>query len=117
MEELLLGQISRPARHELDRMAPAALTLPGGKARRLDYSSEEGGRLAATVQELLGWRATPRLGSGALPLVIEVLSPARRPVQVTGDLEGFWRGTYPQVRRELRGRYPKHRWPEDPLKA
>ena len=73
--------------------------------------------LAVRLQEVFGWRETPRLAGGRVPLVLHLLSPARRPAAVTTDLASFWRTGYPQVRAELRGRYPKHAWPEDPLTA
>jgi ATP-dependent helicase HrpB len=115
MEEILMQRLSWEERRALEQTAPPALELPEGKRRTLDYSGPEGALLSATVQELFGWKATPSIGTGEIPLMIQVLSPARRPVQVTRDLKGFWQRTYPEVRKELRGRYPKHRWPENPL--
>jgi ATP-dependent helicase HrpB len=99
---------------KLDELAPDTLTLPSGTRRRLRY---EEGRcvLSARVQQLFGLRDTPR--AAGVPVEIELLSPAGRPVQVTTDLRSFWERTYPEVRRELRGRYPKHHWPEDPFSA
>ncbi len=73
--------------------------------------------LAVRIQEAFGWAATPRLADGRVPLLLHLLSPARRPAAVTADLESFWRTGYPSVRAELRGRYPKHAWPEDPWTA
>jgi ATP-dependent helicase HrpB len=73
--------------------------------------------LAVRVQEVFGWRATPRIADGRVPLLLHLLSPARRPVAVTADLESFWRTGYPQVRGELRRRYPRHSWPDDPMTA
>jgi ATP-dependent helicase HrpB len=69
------------------------------------------------LQEVFGWQETPRIAGGRVPLTLHLLSPARRPVQVTRDLAGFWRGTYFDVRKDLKGRYPKHYWPDDPLTA
>ena len=97
----------------IDELAPHTITLPGGKTRSLSYSPASGAVLAATVQELFGWKATPALASGRIPLTLEILSPAKRPVQITKDLESFWMNGYRDVRKELRGRYPKHSWPED----
>ncbi|MGH7859861.1 MAG: ATP-dependent helicase C-terminal domain-containing protein, partial [Candidatus Binatia bacterium] len=71
----------------------------------------------ARIQELFGLAATPRVAGGRAPIVIEILAPSGRPVQLTDDLESFWQRTYPEVRKQLRGRYPKHAWPEDPAKA
>ena len=111
---ILEARLGWAARKALDRIAPESILLPNGKPRRVGYATE-GAVLSATVQELFGWKATPQIGPGQIPLVLEILSPARRPVQLTADLAGFWKNTYPEVRKELRGRYPKHRWPEDPI--
>jgi ATP-dependent helicase HrpB len=83
----------------------------------VDYSDPAAPVLAVRLQELFGLAETPRIANGAVPLTLHLLSPARRPVQVTRDLGGFWRSSYFDVRKELRGRYPKHEWPEDPLHA
>ena len=109
--------LSWEKRSFVDRMAPPELALPVGKSCRLDYATRHEAVLAATVQDLFGVYRTPRLGEGRIPLAVHLLSPARRPVQVTRDLEGFWKTTYQQVKKELKGRYPKHYWPEDPLTA
>ncbi|HKY95695.1 MAG TPA: ATP-dependent helicase C-terminal domain-containing protein, partial [Kiloniellales bacterium] len=103
-------------RAELDRLAPEQLLVPSGRAVPLDYS---GGQpvLAVKLQELFGLTATPRVADGRVPVTIQLLSPAGRPVQTTQDLAGFWRTGYAAVRAELRGRYPKHPWPDDPLTA
>jgi ATP-dependent helicase HrpB len=83
---------------------------------RVDYSADQP-VLAVRLQETFGWRATPRLADGRVPVLLHLLSPAGRPAAVTADLESFWRTGYPQVRAELRGRYPKHAWPDDPWEA
>lgn len=101
---------------ELQVAAPTHMPVPSGSQIRLDYSGEEP-VLAARLQELFGMAATPRIANGQVPLLIHLLSPAMRPVQVTRDLASFWRETYPEVKKELKGRYPKHAWPEDPLQA
>ncbi|WP_281178675.1 ATP-dependent helicase C-terminal domain-containing protein, partial [Sanguibacter suarezii] len=98
----------------LDEMAPERVTLPSGARHHVDYSGDQP-VLALKVQEAFGWTATPRLAGGRVPLLLHLLSPARRPAAVTADLASFWRTGYPQVRAELRGRYPKHAWPQDPL--
>ena len=98
----------------LDEMAPERVTLPSGARHRIDYSGDQP-VLAVKVQEVFGWTATPRLAGGRVPLLLHLLSPARRPAAVTADLASFWQTGYPQVRAELRGRYPKHAWPQDPL--
>ncbi|MFA9430618.1 ATP-dependent helicase HrpB [Egicoccus sp. AB-alg2] len=107
-----------PAGHEkqLDRLAPATLTVPSGSQVRLDYAGERP-VLAVRLQELFGATATPTILDGRVPVLLHLLSPARRPVQITDDLAGFWDRAYPEVRAELRGRYPKHAWPEDPRSA
>lgn len=103
------------AKRELDEIAPATLTIPTGRARPLDYSCGVSPRFEARIQELFGMLVTPTIGRFRVPATISLLSPAHRPVQVTQDLANFWRVGYPEVRKELRGRYPKHRWPENPL--
>ncbi len=96
---------------------PAHIKVPTGSQIAIDYLPEGGPVLAVKLQELFGLTETPQLAGGRLPLTIHLLSPARRPVGVTADLASFWQQGYPQVRKELRGRYPKHPWPEDPLTA
>ena len=83
----------------------------------IDYDAEEGPKLAIRVQELFGLDRHPSIAGGKVPLVVELLSPAHRPVQVTRDLPGFWRGSYAAVKTEMRGRYPRHPWPDDPLQG
>ncbi|MCG8914926.1 ATP-dependent helicase HrpB [Actinokineospora sp. PR83] len=105
-----------PAATRLDELVPERLTVPSGSAVRLDYSGD-GVALPVKVQEVFGWTDTPTLVDGRVPVVLHLLSPAGRPVAVTADLRSFWETGYARVRSELRGRYPKHRWPEDPLTA
>jgi ATP-dependent helicase HrpB len=104
-------------RRRLDELAPTHLVVPSGSRIRIDYLDADAPSLSAKVQELFGMSATPRIGGGAVALLIKLMSPANRPVQVTRDLASFWRSGYAQVRRELKGRYPRHDWPEDPLIA
>ncbi len=101
-------------RKTLDELAPPEIELPSGRRARIDYTAGEQPVLAARLQELLGWDRHPTVAGGRIRLRLEILSPARRPLQVTEDLPGFWRGSYAGVRREMRGRYPKHAWPEKP---
>ena len=101
----------------LDAEAPTHFTAPTGSAVPIDYTTEQGPSVSIRVQELFGLAQHPSIADGCVPLTIELLSPAHRPVQVTRDLPGFWRGSYKDVRAELRGRYPKHPWPDDPLRA
>jgi ATP-dependent helicase HrpB len=110
-------RLSWEQRRRLETEAPSAFRLPGGRSVTLDYAGGEAPILAAKVQELFGMVDTPRIGNGRVPLTLHILSPAGRPVQVTRDLAGFWKGSYADVRKDLRGRYPKHRWPDDPAHA
>ena len=100
----------------LDALAPETLTTPAGNRRPLDYW-RRGPVLPVPLQELFGTRETPSVAGGRVPVMLHLLSPAGRPVQITRDLAGFWARGYPEVRKELRGRYPKHPWPEDPAAA
>jgi len=104
-------------RKRLDAEAPTHFTAPSGSHVPIDYEVEEGPKLAIRVQELFGLSVHPTIAGGRVPLLIELLSPAHRPVQVTRDLPGFWRGSYRDVKTEMRGRYPRHPWPDDPMKA
>ncbi len=101
----------------LDEVAPERLPVPSGSRVRVDYSDAAAPVLAVKVQEAFGWRDAPRLAEGRVPVLLHLLSPAGRPVAVTRDLASFWQQGYPQVRAELRGRYPRHPWPEDPTTA
>ncbi|MCW6005171.1 ATP-dependent helicase HrpB [Micromonospora sp. CPCC 205371] len=103
-----------PQAAALDRMAPERLPVPGGSRLRVDYTDPQAPVLALRVQEAFGWREAPVIADGRVPVLLHLLSPARRPVAVTNDLASFWRTGYPQVRAELRGRYPRHAWPENP---
>ncbi|MGN9813186.1 ATP-dependent helicase HrpB [Micromonospora sp. BQ11] len=101
----------------LDELAPERITVPSGSRVRVDYADPDAPVLAVKLQETFGWRDAPRVGDGRVPVLLHLLSPAGRPVAVTADLASFWRTGYPQVRAELRGRYPRHPWPEDPTGA
>ena len=104
-------------KRRLDADAPTHFSAPSGSSVPIEYGAEEGPKLAIRVQELFGLDRHPSVAGGKVPLVVELLSPAQRPVQVTRDLPGFWRGSYAAVKAEMRGRYPRHPWPEDPLRA
>jgi ATP-dependent helicase HrpB len=112
----LRALLSPSQQRDLDRLAPTHLAVPSGSHIRVDYA-EDVPVLAVRLQEMFGCKDTPRLVHGTLPVMLHLLSPAKRPVQVTRDLASFWVNAYPEVRKELRGRYPKHPWPEDPLTA
>src|ERR1700754_4038914 len=118
----LSSMLDYDQRRALDAHAPEELTVPSGMSRRLEYGSREDDAgappvLAVKLQELFGMADTPRVGDGRVPVMLHLLSPAGRPIQVTQDLAGFWNRTYPEVKKELKGRYPKHPWPEDPWTA
>jgi ATP-dependent helicase HrpB len=101
----------------LDEDAPTHFAAPSGSSVPIDYEAPEGPKLSIRVQELFGLNRHPTIAGGRVPLVVELLSPAHRPVQLTRDLPGFWRGSYADVRTEMRGRYPRHPWPDDPAAA
>jgi ATP-dependent helicase HrpB len=130
------GLLDWPRRKLLDEAAPDAIAVPSGMMRKLDYGAVgssatpgagEAGQasgiaprspvLAVKLQELFGLAETPRIAGGRIPVTLHLLSPAGRPIQVTQDLRGFWNRTYPEVKKELKGRYPKHPWPDDPWNA
>jgi ATP-dependent helicase HrpB len=113
----LLTLLPWELRARLDREAPTHFRAPTGTMLPIDYDAEQGPTVAVRLQELFGLETHPSIANGAVPLVLELLSPAHRPVQVTRDLPGFWRGSYAAVRSDLRGRYPRHPWPEDPASA
>ena len=113
----LLTRLSWERRAALDELAPTHVTVPSGSRIRIDYGDPTAPVLAVRLQEMFGLADTPRIARGRVPLTVHLLSPAHRPVQVTRDLAGFWRTSYFDVRKEMRGRYPKHYWPDDPLTA
>lgn len=113
----LAGRLDWSQRSQLEALAPDRIEVPSGSRIAVDYSDPSRPVLAVRLQEVFGWTTTPAIGGGKVPLTLHLLSPAYRPVQVTQDLAGFWRGAYFEVRKDLRGRYPKHAWPEDPLAA
>lgn len=114
---LLRGRLTRTELQLLDQNAPISLTLPNGRTAKLVYEEGRPPILAVRVQDLFGWIETPRIAQGRVPVLLHLLGPNHRPVQITDDLRGFWITTYFQVRKDLRARYPKHAWPEDPLHA
>ncbi|MGV6937994.1 ATP-dependent helicase HrpB [Paenibacillus sp. CMM36] len=114
---LLLGRLDWEQRQQLDQEAPTHIRVPSGSRIPVDYSNPEAPALAVRLQELFGMRDTPRIGRGRVPIVLHLLSPAQRPVQVTSDLSSFWSEAYFEVKKDLKGRYPKHYWPDDPLEA
>jgi len=117
LSDALMNLLPWDARAKLDREAPTHFEAPTGTSLPIDYEAEQGPTIAVRLQELFGLNVHPSIAKGKIPLVLELLSPAHRPVQVTRDLPGFWRGSYAAVRSDLRGRYPRHPWPEDPASA
>jgi ATP-dependent helicase HrpB len=115
----LLREIERQmppgTRRLLDEIAPASIRLPRGRQVPVHYEPGQPPWIASRLQDFFGMRQTPAVGRGAVPVVVRLLAPNQRPVQMTSDLAGFWQRLYPQVRKELSRRYPKHAWPEDPL--
>jgi ATP-dependent helicase HrpB len=112
----LMARLTHAQRQALDRLAPSHASVPSGSRIAIDYTGETPA-LAVKLQEMFGASETPAIAGGRVKLVVHLLSPAGRPLQVTSDLAGFWRNSYPQVRAEMRGRYPRHPWPENPLEA
>jgi ATP-dependent helicase HrpB len=115
--EAVRGLIPWNLRRRLDAEAPTHFAAPSGSSVPIDYEAEEGPKLSIRVQELFGLDRHPSIAGSRVALVIELLSPAHRPVQVTRDLPGFWRGSYAAVKAEMKGRYPRHPWPDDPVSA
>ncbi len=113
---VLEQQIPPPARRLLQEVAPERIRLPGGRQVRVNYEPQQPPWIASRLQDFFGMRETPTVARGAVPVVVRLLAPNQRPVQMTSDLAGFWQRLYPQVRKELARRYPKHAWPENPLK-
>ncbi len=117
LKSALLSKLNWEQTRDLPALAPERLQVPSGSKVRLDYSNPDEPVLAVRLQEMFGATDTPRIAGGRVPVTLHLLSPARRPVQVTQDLAGFWERTYAEVRKELKGRYPKHYWPDDPYQA
>jgi ATP-dependent helicase HrpB len=117
LSDAVMNLLPWDQRARLDREAPTHFEAPTGSMLAIDYEAEQGPTIAVRLQELFGLDIHPSVAKGKVPLVLELLSPAQRPVQVTRDLPGFWRGSYQDVRADLRGRYPRHPWPDDPATA
>ncbi len=115
--EALKTHIGYERQRKLDELAPTHVGLPTGTRAPIDYLSDNAPIASMRMQEVFGLAATPRIGGGAVPVTFELLSPARRPLQVTRDLASFWKNAYLEVRKDMRGRYPRHYWPENPLDA
>lgn len=114
---LLEGLLGWQGKQRLDQLVPESLTTPAGSSHRIDYEAEAGPSVTVRVQALFGLSEHPTIGDGKVPLVLSLTSPAGRPIQTTRDLPGFWAGSWAAVAKEMRGRYPRHPWPEDPAAA
>jgi ATP-dependent helicase HrpB len=117
LSEALLSRMDRRQRQLLEEHAPTHVAVPTGSRIAVDYLDESAPCMEVRMQEVFGLADTPRLAGGKVPVTLKLLSPARRPMQITRDLAGFWRGSYAEVRKDMRGRYPRHYWPENPLEA
>jgi len=117
LAEALQARLTHAQRQQLNELAPRDLAVPSGSHIRIDYVDDNAPCIAVRLQEVFGLATTPRIGGGAVPVTFKLLSPAQRPVQITRDLAGFWRSSYVEVRKDMRGRYPRHNWPENPLEA
>jgi ATP-dependent helicase HrpB len=115
--EALKTHLGYERQRKLDELAPTHIGLPTGTRTSIDYLSDNAPIASMRMQEVFGLAATPRIGGGTVPVTFELLSPARRPLQVTRDLASFWKNAYLEVRKDMRGRYPRHYWPENPLEA
>jgi ATP-dependent helicase HrpB len=113
----LRARLTPAQSRKLDELAPTHITLPTGTRAAVDYLDDNAPCASMRMQEVFGLAATPRIGGGAVPVTFKLLSPAQRPLQVTRDLASFWRNAYIEVRKDMRGRYPRHYWPENPLEA
>ncbi len=113
----LHARLDHGQQQALNRLAPTSLSVPSGRELRLRYQPDQAPVLPVKLQEMFGCADTPTVAGGKIPVLLHLLSPAQRPIQVTADLAGFWQRTYPEVKKELKGRYPKHPWPDDPWTA
>jgi len=115
--DALRARLSSAQQRVLEQLAPRELVVPSGSHVRIDYLDDSAPCVSVRLQEVFGLTSTPRIGGGTVAITFKLLSPAQRPLQITRDLEGFWRSGYAAVRKEMRGRYPRHAWPENPLEA
>jgi ATP-dependent helicase HrpB len=117
LREALLSRLTHAQRRQFDEFAPTHVTVPTGSRIAVDYVDDNAPAIEVRMQEVFGLADTPRIAGGRVPITLKLLSPARRPMQITRDLAGFWKGSYAEVRKDMRGRYPRHYWPENPLEA
>ena len=117
LQAALVAMLGYARQRDIDQLAPTHLDVPSGSRVPIDYANAQAPSVSVRLQEMFGLLETPRVAGGRVALTLQLLSPARRPVQVTRDLASFWARGYAEVRKELKGRYPKHYWPDDPLTA
>ena len=117
LSEALKSELEWSTRQKIDQLTPTKILVPSGMERAIEYHHEASPDLAVKLQELFGLADTPRICDGRIVLTLHLLSPGGKPLQITQDLKGFWERTYPEVKREMKGRYPRHPWPEDPWSA
>lgn len=110
IHQALTAYLGLPLNQKIDEWLPERYTLPTGQSRQIDYQEGKPPMLSVRVQEVFGEQASPTVASGRVSVVLELLSPARRPIQITQDLAAFWQGSYHEVKKEMKGRYPKHPW-------
>jgi len=115
--DALRARLTYEQQRKLEELAPTHIGLPTGSRVRIDYLDDNAPVASMRMQEVFGLAATPRIGGGAVPVTFTLLSPGRKPLQITRDLASFWRNAYLEVRKDMRGRYPRHYWPENPLEA
>jgi ATP-dependent helicase HrpB len=117
LQQAMLDRLGWDGQQQLNRIAPAYFVPPGGQTHYIDYAAPAGPTVELRVQGLFGLTQHPVVGAEKIPLVLSLTSPAGRPIQTTRDLPGFWKGSWADVAKEMRGRYPKHHWPDDPTTA
>ena len=115
--DALRSRLTHTQLRKLDELAPTHIVLPTGTHAKIDYFDDNAPCASMRMQEVFGLASTPKIGGGAIPITFKLLSPAQRPLQVTRDLASFWKNAYVEVRKDMRGRYPRHYWPENPLEA
>ena len=117
LNDILRQALPWPLPKRLDEALPSHFTAPTGSRVRIRYKPGQAPVIPVRIQEMFGQASTPRVAEGRVALVVELLSPARRPLQITADLAAFWVGSYGEVKKEMKGRYPRHYWPDNPLEA
>lgn len=117
LDDALMGLMKWDLQRQLDQLVPTHYIVPSGSKIPIDYSTPSSPSISVRLQEVFGLKVTPKIAGGRLPIVFHLLSPAHRPLQITKDLESFWETAYFEIKKELKGRYPKHYWPDHPYDA